>query len=76
MPIGLDIYSGYSTLRNIQVVDGADNAMFSIFGATNKEFREIFPGPGQDMEISEDFVKPSARRGQCKSCRRSGSVRS
>jgi len=55
--LGLDIYGAYSKLRNIQIVDGADNATFSIFQATDEEFREIFPDLGQDMEISEDFVK-------------------
>lgn len=55
--LGLDVYGPLSRLRNIQIVDGADNATFSIFQATNDEFHEIFPGPGQDMEISEDFAK-------------------
>jgi hypothetical protein len=55
--LGLDVYGPRSRLRNIQIVDGADNATFSIFQATNEEFREIFPGPGQDMEISDDFAK-------------------
>jgi hypothetical protein len=55
--LGLDVYGPLSRLRNIQIVDGADNATFSIFQATNEEFHEIFPGPGQDMEISEDFAK-------------------
>src|SRR6185437_5384901 len=49
--LGLDVYGPLSRLRNIQIVDGADNATFSIFQATNEEFHEIFPGPGQDMEI-------------------------
>jgi hypothetical protein len=55
--VGLDVYGARPTLRNIQVVDGADNATFSIFKATDEEFRQIFPGFDQDMEISEDFVK-------------------
>jgi hypothetical protein len=56
--LGLDVYWPLSRrLRNIQIVDGAANATFSIFQATNAEFHEIFPGPGQDMEISEDFAK-------------------
>jgi Domain of unknown function (DUF4279) len=54
--LGLDVYGPRSRLRNIQIIDGADNATFSIFQATNEEFRAIFSGLGQDMEISEDFV--------------------
>src|SRR5262249_25747193 len=55
--LALDIYGARPKLRNIQIVDGADNATLSIFQATDEEFREIFPDLGQDMEISEDFVK-------------------
>jgi hypothetical protein len=42
-------------LKNIQVIDGALNATFSIFEATDQEFAAIFPADGQDMELSEDF---------------------
>jgi hypothetical protein len=41
-------------MKNIQIIDGAENATFSIFQATDEEFAEIFPN-GQDMELSEDF---------------------
>ena len=41
-------------MKNIQIIDGADNATFSIFQATDEEFAEIFPN-GQDMELSGDF---------------------
>lgn len=43
-------------MKNIQIIDGADNATFSVFQATNEEFAELFPN-GQDMELSEDFHK-------------------
>jgi hypothetical protein len=43
-------------MKNIQVIDGADNATFSIFQATEEEFILIFPKPGQDLEVVEDFV--------------------
>ena len=43
-------------MKNIQIVNGALNATFSIFQATEEEFAAIFPGDGQDMEIIEDFV--------------------
>lgn len=42
-------------LKNIQIVDGANNATFSVFQATEAEFAAVFPGPGQDMELAEDF---------------------
>jgi hypothetical protein len=54
--LSLDVYGPSSKLRNIQIIDGAANATFSIFQATYEEFREIFPAPGQDMEIAEDFA--------------------
>jgi hypothetical protein len=44
-------------LKNVQIIDDGDNATFSIFQATDDEFAEIFPGPGQDMEIAEDFFQ-------------------
>jgi len=41
-------------MKNVQIIDGADNATFSVFQVTDQEFAEIFPN-GQDMELSEDF---------------------
>jgi hypothetical protein len=43
-------------LKNIQVIDGGDNATFSIFQATDEEFAVIFPGAGQDIEFPEDLI--------------------
>ena len=42
-------------MKNVQVIDGADNATFSIFRATEDEFANLFPNPGQDIEFVEDF---------------------
>jgi hypothetical protein len=42
-------------MKNVQIVDGADNATFSIFRATESEFEYLFPNDGQDIEIVEDF---------------------
>ncbi|HEX4847309.1 MAG TPA: hypothetical protein VFV30_04145 [Novosphingobium sp.] len=42
-------------MKNIQIIDGAVNATFSLFQATDSEFAAIFPG-GQDMELIEDLV--------------------
>jgi hypothetical protein len=43
-------------MKNIQIVDGALNATFSIFQATDEEFVGMFPG-GQDIELVEDLVE-------------------
>jgi len=44
-------------LKNIQVIDGATNAAYTIFAVTEDEFRLIFPDDGQDIEIIEDMVE-------------------
>jgi hypothetical protein len=43
-------------MKNVQIIDGADNATYSVFTATDEEFATIFPQPGQDLEIVEDYV--------------------
>lgn len=47
---------GELPLKNVQIRDGADNATMSIFRATENEFSYLFPNPGQDIEIVEDFI--------------------
>jgi hypothetical protein len=42
-------------MRNIQIIDGAANATFSVFQATEDEFAVIFPG-GRDMEFADDLI--------------------
>jgi hypothetical protein len=42
-------------MKNIQIIDGAINATFSIFQATNEEYDIIFPGR-TDIEFIEEFV--------------------
>lgn len=41
-------------MKNVQIIDGANNATYSIFQATDEEFAAIFPD-GRDMELSEDL---------------------
>ena len=41
-------------MKNIQIIDGAENATFSIFQATDAEFGAIFPD-GRDIELAEDL---------------------
>ena len=43
-------------MKNVQVIDGADNCTFPIFQATDEEFLVIFPEPGQDIEFAEDLI--------------------
>jgi len=43
-------------MRNIQIIDGAENATFSIFQATDAEFALIFPDD-QDIELAEDLFE-------------------
>ena len=43
-------------MKNIQVIDGADNCTYDIFAATEEEFEAIFPG-GTDVEFAEDLFE-------------------
>ena len=43
-------------MKNIQIIDGAVNATFSVFQATEEEFSAIFPD-GRDIEFFEDFLE-------------------
>lgn len=42
-------------MKNIQIIDGADNSVFDIFAATEEEFLLIFP-EGQDVAFIEDVM--------------------
>ncbi len=41
-----------TVMKNIQIIDGAANATFSLFQATEEEFNAIFPDR-RDMELVE-----------------------
>lgn len=43
-------------MKNIQVIDGAGNATFSVFQATDEAFAAIFPD-GRDIELVEDLIE-------------------
>lgn len=43
-------------MKNIQIIDGAVNATFSVFQATDEEFAAIFPD-GRDIELIEDLIE-------------------
>ena len=42
-------------MRNIQVIDGADNSVYDIFSATEEEFSLIFP-EGQDIAFIDEVL--------------------
>jgi hypothetical protein len=44
-------------MKNIQVIDGAENCTFSVFQATEEEFILLFPEPNQDIQYAEDLFK-------------------
>ena len=43
-------------MKNVQIIDGADNCTYSIFAFSDEEFATVFPGEGQDIEFIEDVV--------------------
>jgi hypothetical protein len=42
-------------LKNIQVIDGADNCHYPIYSIEEEYFNLIFPN-NQDIEFIEDFI--------------------
>jgi hypothetical protein len=45
------------TMRNVQVIDGAENCTYSIYAFTDRKFLKIFPTPEQDVEFIEDALE-------------------
>ena len=43
-------------MKNIQIIDRAENATFSVFQATDEEFDALFPND-QDIEFIQEFVE-------------------
>ncbi len=41
-------------MKNIQVIDAANNCAYDIFQATEAEFKLIFPEEGQDIQFNQD----------------------
>jgi hypothetical protein len=44
-------------VKNIQVIDPAENCTFSVFQASEEEFQALFPNEGQDIEFSKDLFE-------------------
>ncbi len=42
-------------MKNIQIIDGADNSVFDIFAATEEEFSLIFP-EGHDIAFIDEVM--------------------
>jgi hypothetical protein len=46
---------GEITMKNIQVIDGANNCAYDVYSATEEEFLIIFPEQDQDIQFVEDI---------------------
>lgn len=46
-------------MKNIQVIDAADNCAYDVFQATDREFEIIFPSASQDIQFAEDLPNTS-----------------
>lgn len=49
-------------MKNIQVIDGAENCSYSICLVSDKDFKVIFPVRGQDVEFAEDLARRLGRK--------------
>jgi hypothetical protein len=43
-------------VKNIMVIDGADNCTYDCFSVSDEFFRIVFPAEGQDIEFIEDVL--------------------
>lgn len=48
-------------MRNIQVIDGADNCAYDVFAATEEEFALIFPADRQDVAFIDEVIAVAPR---------------
>ena len=49
-------------MKNVQIIDAADNCTHSIFQATDVEFALLFPEPGQEVQFAEDLFRLPRRK--------------
>ena len=42
-------------MKNVQVIDGAENCTFPVFELTDEQFLLIFPAEGQDLAFAEEL---------------------
>ena len=43
-------------MKNVMVVDGAENCAYDCFAVSEEFFLKLFPSPGQDIEFIEDVL--------------------
>lgn len=43
-------------MKNVQVIDGADNSEYAIYAFEDHRFEMIFPGKNQNIEFAEDVI--------------------
>lgn len=43
-------------MKNIQVIDSAQNTTYSIYAVSERTFKLLFPEEGQDIEFAEDAI--------------------
>jgi hypothetical protein len=43
-------------VKNVLIIDGAENCEYAIFAMTEDEFSVVFPGDRQNVEFIEDLV--------------------
>ncbi|MEX8515544.1 hypothetical protein [Leptothrix ochracea] len=48
-------------MKNIQIIDGADNCVYDIFAATDDEFALIFP-TGEDVAFIDEVMTRGPKR--------------
>lgn len=51
-------------MKNLQIIDAAENCTYSIFQATDAEFDLLFSEAGQDIEYAEDLHERSGDAAQ------------
>ncbi|TAH32496.1 MAG: hypothetical protein EYC62_09005 [Alphaproteobacteria bacterium] len=51
-------------MKNILVIDGAENCAYDIFAVSDKHFKILFPGKKQDIEFIEDVLKRVSKKDQ------------
>jgi hypothetical protein len=44
-------------MKNIQAIDNASNCSFSVYAASEEDFRLVFPCDSQDIEFAEDLAE-------------------
>jgi hypothetical protein len=53
-------------MKNIMIIDGADNCAYDVFAATDDEFALFFPAEGQDIAFADELwakpVQPRIKR--------------